>query len=166
MPLTFDKPLAELRQYPGINPRPTDFDAYWDGALQEMIAMDPQVELRPNPTLRPRGSECFDLYFTGVGAARVHAKYLRPNSPGPHPAVLQFHATPARAVTKLVRIWIWRSKASPLWPRSCFREWARLWSPFRYPTQEIFWIFPASSTSLAVTRSPASCVCRRTTTRL
>jgi cephalosporin-C deacetylase len=91
MPLTFDKPLPELRQYRGINPRPADFDAYWDGALQEMIAMDPQVELRPNLTLRPRDAECFDLYFMGVGAARVHAKYLRPNSPGPHPAVLQFH---------------------------------------------------------------------------
>jgi cephalosporin-C deacetylase len=29
---TLDKPLAELRQYQGINPKPADFDTYWDRA--------------------------------------------------------------------------------------------------------------------------------------
>jgi cephalosporin-C deacetylase len=91
MPLTFDLPLPELRQYRGTNPRPADFDAYWDEALREMQALDPQVELRPNPELQTRGAECFDLFFTGVGGARVHAKYVRPRSAGRHPAVLQFH---------------------------------------------------------------------------
>jgi cephalosporin-C deacetylase len=90
MPL-IDKPLGELRLYQGINPRPDDFDAYWDEALAEMAAVDPQVELRPAPFETPY-AECFDLFFTGVGGARIHAKYLRP--PGvrqPRPAVLQFH---------------------------------------------------------------------------
>ncbi len=91
MPLTFDLPLPELEKYQGINPRPADFDAYWDAALGEMHALDPQVELRPSPELAARGAECFDLYFTGVGGARIHAKYLRPKTPGRHPAVLQFH---------------------------------------------------------------------------
>ena len=38
-------------------------------------------------------AECFDLYFTGVGGARIHAKYLRPasGSDEPHAAVLMFH---------------------------------------------------------------------------
>ena len=35
-------------------------------------------------------AECFDMYFTGVGS-RVHAQYIRPKTPEPHPAVLQFH---------------------------------------------------------------------------
>ncbi len=36
--------------------------------------------------------ECFDLYFTGVGGARVYAKYLRPKkAAGKHPAVVIFH---------------------------------------------------------------------------
>jgi cephalosporin-C deacetylase len=53
--------------------------------------VDPKVELIPHDLAAPF-AECFDLYFTGVGGARVHAKYLRPrNAREPHPAVLQFH---------------------------------------------------------------------------
>ena len=47
MPLLFDMPLEELERYQGANPRPDDFDAYWDAALAEMKALDPQVELEP-----------------------------------------------------------------------------------------------------------------------
>lgn len=90
MPL-LDKPLPELRVYQGINPRPDDFDAFWDEGLAEMRAVDPQVELRP-AAFQTASAECFDLWFTGVGGSRVHAKYLRPrNRPAPGPAVLQFH---------------------------------------------------------------------------
>ena len=90
MPL-IDKPLPELYAYQGLNPRPSDFDAYWDAGLREMDALDPAIELRPAPFETPR-AECFDLFFTGVGGARIHAKYLRPKtSPGRHPALLQFH---------------------------------------------------------------------------
>src|SRR6185312_6546501 len=79
MPL-IDLPLAELRKYSGRNPRPADFDAYWDSALRELDATDPKPDLRPNPTVSARGIECFDLWFTGVGGARVYAKYLRPKN--------------------------------------------------------------------------------------
>ena len=90
MPLV-DMPLAELYKYQGRNPRPDDFDQYWATALAEMNSIDPKVELIPYP-LKSNFAECFQLYFTGVGGARVHAKYLRPkNSTMPHPAVLQFH---------------------------------------------------------------------------
>lgn len=90
MPL-IDKPLDELRTYQGINPRPDDFDAYWEEALDEMAAVDARVELRPAGFQAPY-AECFDLFFTGVGGSRVHAKYLRPTGPKePRPAVLQFH---------------------------------------------------------------------------
>jgi cephalosporin-C deacetylase len=38
------------------------------------------------------GAECFDLFFTGVRGARIHAKYARPARPaGRCPAVVQFH---------------------------------------------------------------------------
>lgn len=83
--------LQELKKYQGINPRPHDFDEYWDKALEEMRFIDPEVELVPAKFQAPC-AECFHLYFTGVGGARVHAKYLRPkNSNKPHPAVLMFH---------------------------------------------------------------------------
>lgn len=90
MPI-IDLPLHELRVYQGRNPRPADFEAFWDDALAEMHAIDPQVELRP-AAFQVAAAECFDLYFTGVNGSRVHAKYLRPaKAPQPHPAVLEFH---------------------------------------------------------------------------
>ncbi len=90
MPL-IDKPLPELLVYPGLNPRPHDFDDYWAGAIAEMEAVDPRIELRPAKFSAPY-AECFDLFFNGVGGSRIHAKYLRPRgTPKPHPAVLQFH---------------------------------------------------------------------------
>lgn len=45
-----------------------------------------------NTVCQPRDVQCFDLWFTGVGGARIYAKYLRPKNGEPHPAVLQFHA--------------------------------------------------------------------------
>jgi cephalosporin-C deacetylase len=106
MPLQFDMPLEQLFDYQGANPRPDDFDAFWDRALAEMAALDPEVELVP-AEFESSFADCFHLYFTGVGAARVHAKLLRPKSgqpysgkpasgkpnsgAAPHPAVLMFH---------------------------------------------------------------------------
>jgi len=83
-------PLERLRSYEGRNPRPADFDAYWDRALSELDATDPHAELIVHAS--PAGfAECFDLWFTGVGQARIHAQYVRPRGGGSHPAVLKFH---------------------------------------------------------------------------
>lgn len=91
MPL-IDKPIPELHQYQGLNPRPADFDTYWDEALRELDATDPQPELVPSQRITTRNSEAFDLWFTGVGGARIYAKYVRPkNRDEQCPAVLQFH---------------------------------------------------------------------------
>lgn len=91
MPLTFDLPFDQLQTYAGFNPRPADFDKFWDDALDEMRAVDPCVALEPAAFQVP-GVECFDLYFTGVGGARVHAKFLRPaQRSAACPAVLMFH---------------------------------------------------------------------------
>ena len=91
MPLTFDLPWEQLVKYPGTNPRPADHDAYWDKALTEMRGLDPQVELVPAEFQTPF-AECFHLYFSGVGGARVHAKLLRPkHASASQPAVLMFH---------------------------------------------------------------------------
>jgi cephalosporin-C deacetylase len=91
MPLTFDFPLEQLKTYKGLNPRPADFDSFWDASLAEMRALDPKVSLVPAKFQAPN-AECFHMYFTGVGGARVHAKLLRPKQAvKPHPAVLMFH---------------------------------------------------------------------------
>ncbi len=80
----------ELFKYCGQSPCPADIDEYWDSSLAEMKAIDADIQLKkvydyPN-------AECFDLYFTGVGGARVYAKYARPkNITKPSKAVVHFH---------------------------------------------------------------------------
>ncbi len=96
MPL-IDMPLEQLKQYEGTNPRPADFDDYWKRAIAEMSAVEAKVELVPSSFQTPQ-AECFDLYFTGVRGARIHAKYVRPrNAEGKHPAIVQFHGYSANS---------------------------------------------------------------------
>lgn len=91
MPLMFDFPLEKLRTYQGISPRPADFDVFWERSLDEMRALDSRVELVPAQFQAPF-AECFHLYFTGLGGARVHAKFLRPKGQKKAgPALLMFH---------------------------------------------------------------------------
>lgn len=87
----FEMPLGEMRTYLGRNPKPADFDQFWSRALSELASTSPNVELRP-ATFRTPVAECFDLYFDGVGGARIHAMYLRPTRrQGRLPAILRFH---------------------------------------------------------------------------
>ncbi|MEM7336049.1 MAG: acetylxylan esterase [Chloroflexota bacterium] len=91
MPLSFDLSLDELYTYQGTNPRPTDFDSYWDESLSEMRAVEPNIELVP-AEFQTSFAKCSHLYFTGVGGARIHAKLIQPTQPEKqHPAVVMFH---------------------------------------------------------------------------
>lgn len=93
MPL-FDLPLEKLKTYRGSTPCPADFAAYWDAALLELDATPPRPEFVRNEAIPSNNVDCFDLWFSGVGGARIHAKYLRPKAAGKtarHPAVLLFH---------------------------------------------------------------------------
>jgi cephalosporin-C deacetylase len=88
---SFDLPADQLPGYRGRNPRPDDHSSYWAQGLAELDAVDPAVSLvaHPHPAT---GMECFDLTFTGVRGARLHAKYVRPRgADSGHPAVLMFH---------------------------------------------------------------------------
>lgn len=96
MPLV-DKPLAELQTYQGITPRPQDFDTYWDESLAELERIDPQPELIHNSSISPKHADCFDLYFTSIGGARIYAKYLRPKNAKSCPAALMFHGYSAES---------------------------------------------------------------------
>ena len=94
MPIV-DMPLAELKTFGGRNERPADMEAYWDKAIADMEALGTDCELIP-AEFRVPGAECFDLYFTGVGGARVHGRYVRPVGGEGHPAVLLFHGYTGR----------------------------------------------------------------------
>ena len=90
MPI-IDMPLEELKVCKGKNPCPKDMDPFWDAAIVEMKAVEANVELVPS-SFSTSFADCFDLWFTGVRGARIHAKFLRPkNLKGKVPAVLQFH---------------------------------------------------------------------------
>lgn len=86
-----DLPLEQLPAYQGTNPRPDDFDDYWQRALEELDALAPDVHLEKSD-FETSVADCYDLYFTGVRGAKIHAKYLRPRQvQEPHPALLEFH---------------------------------------------------------------------------
>jgi len=90
MPIV-DMPLEQLRTYQGRNPKPTDFDAFWDRSLAEMHALDPKPERRP-AAFATSFADCFHFFFDGVGGSRIHAKLAIPKQgKKPFPAVLLFH---------------------------------------------------------------------------
>ena len=89
--MKIDMPVAELFDYQGQNPRPEDFDVYWEQALAELDCTRHNVELIPAEFACP-SVDCFDLWYTGVHDARIHAKYVRPkNIENPIPAIFFFH---------------------------------------------------------------------------
>lgn len=89
--------LAELEACRGKNPIPADFDEFWAARMAEADAVPLDYEILPSDQVPELGScAYFDLYFTGMGGARVYAKYAMPKVPGsgPVPLVLQFHGYP------------------------------------------------------------------------
>lgn len=89
MPM-LDMPLEQLKTYTGINECPADLDAYWDEGIAEMEALGTGCELIPAMSLPD--AECYDLYFTGMGGARIHGIFVRPKKiEKPLPAVVKFH---------------------------------------------------------------------------
>jgi len=90
--MSADMPLDQLLNYRGSSPRPQDFDRYWEESLAELDTVNKEISLTPSPEFSAPGAECLDLYFTGVGGARVYAKVLRPKvRRGDAPAVIMFH---------------------------------------------------------------------------
>ncbi len=90
MPL-FEMPLEQLQNYQGCSPRPDNIDAYWDRAIEEMRAIDPQVCMELADFQVPY-AVCYDMTFTGVGGARIYAKIVTPvKAKDKHPAVIKFH---------------------------------------------------------------------------
>lgn len=91
MPLTFDLSLDDLSTYKGRNPRPNDFDEYWDEGAARMRAVDPNPERIP-ATFQTDFAACSHFWFTGINGARVHAKLLEPTDPAPgHPGIVMYH---------------------------------------------------------------------------
>ena len=86
----FEMPLEQLLVYQGTNPKPDDHKEYWERGIREMHALGTGYEATPAAFKAP-GVDCFDLYFTGVGGARVYAKLLIPRMEGKRPGLVRFH---------------------------------------------------------------------------
>ena len=96
MPLV-DMPLEKLREYKGISPKPSDFEEYWNNNIACAASLDTKAQMIPYDFKNPI-ADCFDLYFTGTGNARVHAKLLVPKKhSGSCPAILHFHGYQGRS---------------------------------------------------------------------
>ena len=90
MPIV-DMPVEKLLEYQGSSPCPKDIDEYWDAALAEMNAVNPNVEMIPK-NFPSKSTQMYDLYYTGTKGARIHAKLAIPkNVKEKMPAVLMFH---------------------------------------------------------------------------
>lgn len=86
-----DMPLHELKKYKGISPKPDDIDLFWDNAIKEMRGVDSDVEFFP-AEFKCSFADCYDMYFTGVGGARIYAKFISPKSKTQKlPALVRFH---------------------------------------------------------------------------
>ena len=86
-----DMSLEKLYTYQGRNPRPEDFDKFWDDSIAEMNSIDPNPQFKPFE-FPSKAADCFELTFTSTKGAKIYAKLLKPkNIMGKVPAVLKFH---------------------------------------------------------------------------
>ena len=75
-------------------PRPSDFDLFWKDRMVEADAVGLDYAIEAASVTDAVTCQLFDLWYTGMCGARLHAKYLKPVSDEPMPLVLQFHGYP------------------------------------------------------------------------
>jgi len=83
----------QLKDYKGVGAAPADYDAYWARALKELDSVSLDYTLVKSDFVT-RSCDAYDLYFVGVGGAKVHCQFLKPkNIPvgAKIPAVAVFH---------------------------------------------------------------------------
>ena len=87
--------IKNLDWYLGTTPMPEDFDSFWAARMAEADQIPLQYTLTQAKEV-PSFDTCdyLDLWFTGMGGARIYAKYLKPRIRKPVPLVLQFHGYP------------------------------------------------------------------------
>ena len=90
MPI-LDMPLEKLKVYEGRNPRPADFDEFWDASLAELKSIDPAANFKPYE-FASTIADAYELTFTSTKGAKIYAKFLKPKKiNGKAPALLRFH---------------------------------------------------------------------------
>lgn len=93
MPMT-KQHLDALWDYRGVTPIPEDFDRFWALRMEEADRVPLSYTLAPAGIPAYDTCRFLDLWFKGMGGARLYAKYILPVREGPVPLVLQFHGYP------------------------------------------------------------------------
>ena len=85
--------IEALAGYHGLRACPSDFDDFWDARLAEADAVPLSYQFVIDEARSLPSCQCSDLWFYGMGGARLHARVLIPAGERP-PVVLQFHGYP------------------------------------------------------------------------
>ncbi len=90
MQIPFDLDTEELKNYKGINPKPFDFDAYWQKAITEINSIKNNIKIIKS-TFESKIADCYDLYYSSTKGARIHSKMLLPKDKKKLPCIIKFH---------------------------------------------------------------------------
>lgn len=93
MPMTCEA-LRALESYLGTTPMPADFDSFWVARIAEADRLPLRYTLTQSEIPAFDTCDFLDLWFEGMGGAKLYAKYLKPRADRPVPLVLQFHGYP------------------------------------------------------------------------
>lgn len=90
-----EQEILDLDSYLGTTPCPDDFDTFWAQRMAEADRIPLDYSITQSKEV-PSFDTCdyLDLWFTGMGGARLYAKFLKPCVQKPVPLVLQFHGYP------------------------------------------------------------------------
>jgi cephalosporin-C deacetylase len=69
-------------------PRPADFDAWWDAKIEQLNAVPANVQVEPNESGRPN-VEYFAIRMDNINATRIYGQLAKPRGEGKYPALLQ-----------------------------------------------------------------------------
>lgn len=87
--------IEALKDYRGATPKPADFEQFWARRMAEAEEVPLEYTLSQAQQAPSFGfCRTMDLWFTGMGGAKLYAKYLRPATQARVPLVLQFHGYP------------------------------------------------------------------------
>lgn len=86
--------LDALWTYQGVTPMPEDFDQFWSMRMNEADQVPLSYTITPSEIPPYDSCRFLDLWFHGMGGAKLYAKYVLPVREGPVPLVLQFHGYP------------------------------------------------------------------------
>ena len=69
--------------------RGPDFDQFWKQTLEELHAVEPQIELTHKPEKTTATHDVYEVAMRSLGGVRVRGWYERPKAQRPHPALLR-----------------------------------------------------------------------------